>query len=260
MNEKLESLIDMAAEIVAPAQHIAVLTGAGVSAESGVGTFRDAQTGLWSHFDPQQLASQEGFTADPGRVWRWYMHRLDIVRRAQPNPGHVALAALETIVPAFALITQNVDDLHERAGSRNVLHLHGRIGRFHCNGCGLPYTLRPEDWEAPMPPTCAFCTDYVRPSVVWFGELLPAHELAEAHRRTEQCDVFLVIGTSGVVYPAAHLPVIAKQRGAPVIEVNPEASALSEIADIWLPGPSGEVLPKLLDAVRLRRARQTDAR
>lgn len=260
MNENMERLIESAAEIIAAAQRIAVLTGAGVSAESGVGTFRDAQTGLWSRFDPQQLASQEGFAADPGRVWRWYMHRLQMVERARPNPGHIALAALEAMTPTFTLITQNVDDLHERAGSRNVLHLHGCIERFHCNGCGLPYTLRMEDRDAPMPPTCTFCTDYIRPSVVWFGELLPAQELAEAQHAAETCDVFLVIGTSGVVYPAAHLPAMAKHRAAPIIEVNPEESALSEMAEIWLSGPSGALLPRLVEAVRLRRAGQENPR
>lgn len=238
-----------AAAILAAARCITVLTGAGVSAESGVATFRDAQTGLWSRFDPQQLASQEGFAADPGLVWRWYTHRLAMVEAAQPNPGHWALARLELLVPQFLLVTQNVDDLHERAGNHRVIHLHGHIGRFHCNGCQTPYTLRPGDREAPLPPTCPHCTDYIRPSVVWFGEMLPEQEMQEAWRAAEQCDVLLVIGTSGVVYPAAQLPAIARRRGAHIIEINTERSALSDLASVLLLGPSGELLPSLMDAM-----------
>lgn len=247
MTKQLEELIALAANIMAHARYITVLTGAGASAESGVGTFRDAQTGLWSRFDPQQLASQEGFATDPGMVWRWYMHRLAMVEGAQPNPGHEALAALERTALQFTLVTQNVDDLHERAGNRNILHLHGHIGRFHCNGCKTPYTLRAGDREAPLPPCCPFCTDYVRPNVVWFGEMLPELEIREAWRAAEGCDVFLVIGTSGVVYPAAQLPALARRHGAHVIEINSERSALSDLAGVMLLGPSGRILPMLLD-------------
>ena len=250
MVKHLDVLIASAADLLANAGSIVVFTGAGVSAESGIGTFRDALTGLWSRFNPQQLASQEGFTADPGLVWRWYMERLTAVENARPNHGHEALAAIETIVPEFTLVTQNIDDLHERAGNRHVLHLHGHIGRFFCNGCGAPYSLRAGDREAPLPPNCPFCTDYVRPGVVWFGEMLPEQEMFEAWRAAECCDVLLVIGTSGVVYPAAELPALARRRGARVIEVNVEESALSSIAEIVLIGPSGAVLPNLLAAMR----------
>lgn len=248
-----ERLIASAAALLADAHSIVVFTGAGVSAESGVGTFRDALTGLWSRFDPQQLASQEGFAADPGMVWRWYMERLAIVENAIPNRGHEALAAMEAIAPELVLVTQNVDDLHERAGSRNVLHLHGHIGRYYCNGCGAPYTLRAGDREAPMPPNCPFCTDYVRPGVVWFGELLPEQALSDAWNAAKHCDVLLVIGTSGVVYPAAQLPALAQRHGARVIEVNIEESALSDIAEITLIGQSGTVLPRLLNAMQERK-------
>ncbi|GIK71826.1 MAG: NAD-dependent protein deacylase 1 [Chloroflexota bacterium] len=242
-------LLTTAARLLVDVHCVVVFTGAGVSAESGVGTFRDALTGLWSRFDPQQLASQEGFAADPGLVWRWYIERLTTIENARPNRGHEALAAMEKIIPEFVLVTQNVDDLHERAGNRHVLHLHGHIGRFRCNGCGAAYSLRAGDREALMPPCCTICTGYVRPAVVWFGEMLPEQELFEAWGAAERCDVMLVVGASGVVYPAAQLPAVAQRHGACIIEVNLEESALSELADITLIGPSGEILPRLLDAM-----------
>ena len=154
MDAELTRSLIVAADLMADAQTVVVLTGAGVSAESGISTFRDAQSGLWSDFDPLQLASPEGFAADPGLVWRWYMHRLIAVEAATPNPGHLALAELERLAPAFTLITQNVDDLHERAGNAHTLHLHGRIGHFFCCECQTPYTLRPDDLTSPMPPVC----------------------------------------------------------------------------------------------------------
>ncbi len=238
-----------AARLLRTAQRIACLTGAGISAESGIATFRDTQTGLWANFDPMQLASQAGFSADPGVVWRWYMDRLQRVQQAQPNPGHRALADLEARVHRFTLITQNVDDLHERAGSRSVLHLHGRIDRFHCNRCGFDHALTMQERSAPRPPQCLACGDSVRPSVVWFGESLPGRILDHAWRAAERCDVMLVVGTSGVVYPAAQLPLLARQLGAHLIEVNPERTALSDMADAYLQGPAGVVLPDLLEAI-----------
>ncbi len=255
MTTHMDSMMAAAASLLTMARRVVVFTGAGVSAESGIGTFRDALTGHWSRFDPQQLASQEGFAADPGLVWRWYIERLTSVENALPNRGHAAIAVLETIFPEFTLVTQNVDDLHERAGNRNVLHLHGHIGRFHCNGCGAPYTRCAGDREAPMPPQCPFCTDYVRPSVVWFGEMLPEQEMFQAWSAAERCDVLLVVGTSGVVYPAAQLPTLARRRGARVIEVNVEESALSDIAEITLLGPSGVILPRLVDAMQHHQGR-----
>lgn len=252
MNTAWTRSLAAAADLLANAQAVAVLTGAGVSAESGISTFRDAQSGLWSHFDPQQLASQEGFAADPGLVWRWYMHRLAAVEAAAPNPGHLALAALERQTPTFTLITQNVDDLHERAGNTHTLHLHGHIARFFCNECQTPYMLHPDDRTAPMPPACKFCTGYIRPGVVWFGEMLPEQEMRAAWRAADTCDLFLVIGTSGVVYPASQLPARARRRGTPIIEINPEPSELSALADICLRGPSGTVLPQLVTKLRGR--------
>lgn len=244
----VEENIRIAAARVAGAMRIVCFTGAGVSAESGIATFRDAQTGLWSRFDPQQLASQEGFAADPALVWQWYMARLDAVATAHPNAGHVALAELARLAPAFDLITQNVDDLHERAGSAEVIHLHGSIAQFRCNRCRRPHTLATSERSAPTPPQCRHCSGLVRPSVVWFGEMLPEAAVQAAWHAAETCDVMLVIGTSGAVYPAAHLPRMAKANGAFVINVNPEAD-MSGVADITLQGTSGTVLPALVEAV-----------
>lgn len=238
-----------AARLLHAARRVVCLTGAGVSAESGIPTFRDAQTGLWARFDPAQLASQEGFAAAPGLVWRWYMERLDLVEHAHPNAGHLAIAALARQITDFTLVTQNVDNLHERAGSHSVLHLHGRIDRFLCNECGFEHVLTAQDRTAPTPPHCAACNGLVRPGVVWFGELLPARILDHAWRAAERCDAMLVVGTSGVVYPAAQLPLLAHQAGARIIEVNPERSPLTEMADVYLQGPAGALLPALLDAM-----------
>lgn len=238
-----------AASLLNRARRIVCLTGAGVSAESGIPTFRDAQTGLWARFDPLQLASQEGFALEPGLVWQWYMARLRTVERAQPNPGHLALAHLERRAPHFTLVTQNVDDLHERAGSHSALHLHGRIDRFHCNRCGFDHTLTAQERSAPEPPQCLACGDSVRPSVVWFGESLPGRILDHAWRAAERCDVMLVVGTSGVVYPAAQLPLLAHQFGARIIEVNPERSTLADLLHVHLQGPAGVLLPALLAAM-----------
>lgn len=230
------------------AERVAVLTGAGVSAESGVPTFRDAQTGLWARYDPETLASPQGFAANPGLVWRWYMHRLALVEAAAPNPGHRALAQLQAQRPDLTLITQNVDDLHERAGSQGVIHLHGSLFRFRCHRCRAPYALRDEDRTAPEPPTCPQCDGRVRPDVVWFGEMLPQRALQAALDAARASHLFLVVGTSGVVYPAAQLPYTAQASGAAIIEVNPAPTPITQIADVHLAGPSGEVLPMLFDA------------
>lgn len=248
----MNDLIDRAAEALAKARRVACLTGAGVSAESGIATFRDALTGLWSKFDPMTLASQEGFAADPGLVWRWYMDRLSWVEEATPNPGHVALARLEVLTPTFTLITQNVDNLHEKAGSEDVLHIHGSLARFRCNRCDAPYALSPEDRSAPEPPRCPACGGPVRPDVVWFGEMLPYDVLRASQQAARTCDVMLVVGTSGVVYPAAELPYTAKSAGAFVIDVNPDPSEISSMADVFLQGRSGEMVPRLMQAVEQR--------
>jgi NAD-dependent deacetylase len=224
---------------------VLVLTGAGVSAESGIATFREAQSGLWSRYDPETLASAEGFARNPGLVWRWYMDRFGGAVHAQPNAGHSALARLETLDATLTLVTQNVDDLHERAGSSRVLHLHGSLGEFRCSNCARPHLLADAERYAPEPPRCATCHGYVRPGVVWFGELLPEDVLEGAWQAARRCDLCLVVGTSGVVYPAAALPEMAQRSGALVVEVNTERSELSPRADIVLIGRSGQVLPAL---------------
>ena len=236
-----------AAALLRDAQAVACLTGAGVSAESGVATFRDAATGLWSKFDPQHLASQAGFAVDPGLVWRWYMERLQKISSVQPNPGHIALAKLAARFAQFDLITQNIDDLHERGGSPTVYHLHGSITRYRCNRCAAPYTLRPHDITAQKPPVCPHCRGLIRPDIVWFGEMLPRREMEETWRAARECEVMLVVGTSGIVYPAAQLPQLALQHGATIIEINPEPTPLTPIAGVALQAPSGEALPALLE-------------
>lgn len=251
MYSKTRTLLADAARLVRQAKRIVCLTGSGVSAESGVATFRNVENGLWSRFDPQRLATQEGFAANPGLVWQWYMHRLAAVEQAQPNPGHQSLAQLERDAEHFTLVTQNVDDLHERGGSRHVLHLHGRINRFRCNVCGFDHDLLPAERRATMPPRCFACGGAIRPGVVWFGEPLPGRLLDKAWQASEHCDLFLVVGTSGVVYPAAQLPLLARQCGACLIDINPEATPLSEQADIHLPGRSGALLPLLLEQMEL---------
>lgn len=245
----MDQQIAYAATHLTNARRVTCLTGAGVSAESGIATFRDALTGLWSKFDPQQLASQAGFATDPGLVWRWYMDRLARMEETAPNPGHMALAEIEALTSEFTLITQNVDNLHEQAGSVNVLHLHGSLARFRCNSCGAAHALNKEDRAAAMPPDCSVCGGPVRPDVVWFGEMLPYGALQQAAHAAEMCDVMLVLGTSGVVYPAAQLPYTAKSAGAFVIDINPEPSDISMMADVFLQGPSGEIGPQLAAAV-----------
>lgn len=243
-------MIEQAAEKLRNAQHVVCSTGAGVSAESGVSTFRDAETGYWSKFNPEDLASQQGFAKDPGLVWRWYMERLyGTTVEARPNPGHEALAQIETLVPKFTLVTQNVDNLHEQAGSTNVIHLHGNIASFYCNVCRTDYDLQEEDRTDDEPPICPICGGMVRPGVVWFGEQLPAKEINAAWDAAQSCDVMLVVGTSGVVYPAAHVPFVAKEQGATVIDVNPDRDEIAAIANIFLQGSSGQILPQVVEVM-----------
>jgi NAD-dependent deacetylase len=226
------------------ARVVAALTGAGISAESGLATFRDAQTGLWARFDPHELATPAAFARNPQLVWDWYAWRREQAAMAQPNAGHVALAELERRTPEFALITQNVDGLHQRAGSRNVVELHGNIARVKCSREGTPAA----HWEAApgAVPRCAHCGAWLRPDVVWFDEMLPEAALAAAEDAMRRCAVLLVIGTSAEVYPAAALPELARRSGALVVEINLTATALSARADYALRGAAGAVLPGLL--------------
>lgn len=226
------------------ARFIAVLSGAGISAESGLATFRDAQTGLWARFDPRDLATPSAFARNPQLVWDWYAWRRECVARAQPNAAHAALVDLERRAGEFALVTQNVDGLHQRAGSRNVVELHGSIARVRCSREG---TLVAEWKAAPdTVPRCASCGALLRPDVVWFEESLPEDALAAAESAARRCQVLLVVGTSAEVYPAAALPALARRCGATVVEINPGATALSAAADYVLRGAAGAVLPALL--------------
>ena len=236
-----------ARDYIAQARRVAVLTGAGISAESGIPTFRDTSSGLWAKFDPVKLASEEGFRADPPLVWRWYAWRRGLVGAAQPNAGHLALAAAQARFDAFELITQNVDGLHARAGSAPI-ELHGNLMRTVCLArCGFV-----EDYPLLLPvgepPRCPACGDWLRPGVVWFGEMLDVATLQQAQAVAARCDVLLVIGASGLVYPAAGLPAEALRHGAKVIVVNPQASELDELATVVVRGTAAVDVPKLLTA------------
>lgn len=232
------------------AEYILVLTGAGVSAESGVPTFRDAQEGLWSKYRPEELASPEGFERDPEMVWNWYQWRRELIGRVKPNAGHYALAELEQISQRFLLVTQNVDGLHQAAGSEEVVELHGNILR---NICTKTRQAISDEWiaehPASPPPSPHAKGAYARPGVVWFGESLPEEALNQALEAVTQCDTIIVAGTSGVVEPAASLPYWAKQQGAVVVDINPERTPISDYADYYLAGNSADVLPKLVAAL-----------
>jgi NAD-dependent deacetylase len=225
---------------------IAVLSGAGISAESGVPTFRDDKNGLWANFDPYELSSVQGWQQNPARVWAWYLWRHHLVRCVQPNDGHRAVAAWQNHAEV-TVITQNVDDLHERAGSTPVHHLHGSLFAFRCDTCGLAYTGDLPDMAEPAtqmePPTCS-CGGLIRPDIVWFGEQLPKGPWQRAVEATATADVLVVVGTSGIVYPAAGLPDLA--RGAVIIEVNPEPTPLSASATLTVRQPASQALPTLL--------------
>ena len=228
---------------LAEAQSVAVLTGAGISAESGIPTFRGAG-GLWNHYRAEDLATPEAFARDPRLVWEWYNWRRETIAKAAPNPAHLALVKLERAKPSFTLITQNVDGLHNLAGSGRVLKLHGDIWRMRCTDCGSNWP----DRRVPLPklpPHCA-CGGLARPGVVWFGEPLPPGMMNEAEHAVASSEVFLVIGTSATVYPAAGLVPFANQNGAVVIEINLEPTPFSESVDFALEGPAGELLPQLL--------------
>ncbi|HLO31974.1 MAG TPA: NAD-dependent deacylase [Anaerolineales bacterium] len=223
---------------------LVALTGAGVSQESGLRTFRDAQAGLWVQYKPEDLASPEAFRRDPKLVWDWYAWRREAVKGVRPNPGHYALVEIAKHIPEFTLITQNVDGLHRMAGSQNVLELHGNIQRVRCADCYSYAETWEEDPESV--PRCKHCGGLLRPDVVWFGEALPRDQLEAAVEAARACDVFFSIGTSGVVQPAASLAFAAHNRGALVVEINAEPTPLTPKADYALHGKSGEILPELV--------------
>jgi NAD-dependent deacetylase len=233
-----------AAATLAAARHVCILTGAGISAESGIPTFRDALTGLWAKFRPEELATPEAFERDPGFVWKWYEWRRELIRQARPNAGHLALAAIARRVPRLTLVTQNVDGLHQRAGSENVIEYHGNILRDRCL-VEQAVAERSRDVGGDLP-RCASCGGLLRPDVVWFGEMIPREAMRLADAAAAECDVFLSVGTSSLVYPAAGLAETALGRGVPVIEVNPNPTELTPRAGTVLAGPAGAMLPALL--------------
>lgn len=241
-----------AADALTHAQHVVVITGAGVSAESGIRTFRDTMEGLWKEFDPQRLATPEAFAADPEMVTRWYDWRRLGCLAAEPNPAHLALARLEHAMTEsgrrLTLLTQNVDRLHQRAGSREVVELHGSIIEWRCTQCGRVMTPPGEAFAAFPPPSPFAHGALLRPNVVWFGEMLPEAALREADEAMRTCDVFISIGTSSVVYPAAAYARHALEKGASVIEVNPDETPLTRLATWSLRGKAGEILPGLVGA------------
>lgn len=229
------------------AKKVAVLTGAGISAESGIPTFRDAQTGLWAKYRPEDLATPQAFLKDPKLVWDWYAWRRTLCAKSDPNPGHFALVEMAKRIPSFTLITQNVDGLHRRAGSQNVIELHGNIYRIKCFDDEQVVEHWDEHDEAP--PKCPRCKiGLLRPDVVWFGEMLPREALLAAEEAARGCEVFFSIGTSSVVEPAASLPYRAANQGAVVVEVNLIRTPLSERADFLLQAPAGQALPALVKA------------
>jgi NAD-dependent deacetylase len=234
-------------EALRASRHVCVLTGSGISAESGVPTFREALTGLWEKFDPHQLATPEAFLKDPELIWKWYRWRRELVTKVEPNAGHRALVELATRVQKLTLITQNVDGLHQRAGSKNVIEFHGNLFQDRCfvEGCIVTDAGRVAD-EVPV---CPACGGHLRPGVVWFGEAIPESALGAAITAASNCDLFFSVGTSALVWPAAGLAETARAAGAKVIEVNPNTTPLSGDSDFCLNGNAGTVLPDLVSSL-----------
>lgn len=229
------------------ARHVCILTGAGVSAESGVPTFREAQDGLWSKYQAEELATPDAFLADPVLIWRWYRWRRDLVAEAEPNPGHYAIAQLADLIPRLTLVTQNVDNMHQRAGSKDVIEFHGNIFEDRCFADG---SLQVGD-DTTAVPVCGECGANLRPGVVWFGEAIPEQALNESCAAASDCELFLSVGTSSLVYPAAGLADLAKQNGAMVAEINPNPTMNAANFDYSIAGNSGVILPELVDSLSL---------
>ncbi|MFW6042361.1 MAG: SIR2 family NAD-dependent protein deacylase [Chloroflexota bacterium] len=228
------------------AQHVVVLTGAGISAESGIPTFRDAQTGLWAQYDPEELATPRAFRRNPQLVWEWYRWRRSLVQKASPNAAHRALVQMEQNAPRLTVVTQNVDGLHQQAGSSKVLELHGNIMRARCSAEDKIVASPERDGSGDELPHCPNCGALLRPDVVWFGEPLPTEALNAATAAIGTCDLLLCVGTSGLVHPAASLPLLALERGAITAEINPQKTPLSQWMDYELRAPAGAVLPPLV--------------
>lgn len=261
----MTSDIQRAARLAADAKSVVVLSGAGMSAESGVPTFRDAQTGLWERFTPEELATETAFRANPSMVWTWYVWRAMLVKSVEPNAGHTVLGAwqqhLATRHGSLTVATQNVDDLHERGGAQDVLHLHGSLHAYRCLNCHrsarfdpastgvtADQDFDPEDLVTTV--ACDHCEQGIlRPGVVWFGEMLPEDAFGTAVNALEEADLVVVVGSSGLVQPAASLPMIGRQAGAAIIEINPSATKLSDSADVYLPLTAAVALPEILNSV-----------
>lgn len=232
-------------EALRRAERVLFFTGAGTSAESGLPTFRDAQTGLWANYRPQDLATPEAFARDPETVWRWYQWRRRVHADVAPNAGHRAIAAMQARIVQATVVTQNVDRLHEQAGSTDIIHLHGHVFLNKCAACGIALPDVPHDLETP--PACPDCGGLYRPDIVWFGEGLPQEAWTRAAQLAQEAQILLSIGTSAMVYPAAELPRLARAAGALVVQINLEPTPLDAIAHN-LRGPSAVILPALLEA------------
>lgn len=239
-------------ERLANARAVTCFTGAGVSAESGVATFRAAD-GLWSKFKPEELANVDAFLANPQMVWEWYQSRREVVLEARPNPGHLAIAELESLIPSVSVVTQNIDGLHTQAGSSDVIELHGNIRKNFCQKCRRRYD--DEELLVEKQVQSCECGGKIRPDVVWFGELLPADAMERAEERAAQANVLFSIGTSAVVYPAAGIPLLALQAGAYVVEINPEPTPLTPYVHETIRATSGTAVPELIGRLRERKER-----
>jgi NAD-dependent deacetylase len=237
-----------AAQKIAAAKSIVFFTGAGISAESGVPTFR-GKGGIWNKLKPEELANFDAFMRNPDMVWEWYQYRRSIVQKTEPNAGHYAIVEFEKLIDKVTVVTQNVDNLHKRAGSKNVFELHGNIERNYCIECKEPWYPVDEIEEAGVP-HCKFCGGLIRPDVVWFGEMLPQEVFASSEAAAGRSDVCIIAGTSAVVYPAVYIPITAKNAGSFLIEINIEPTEISRAVDFSIMGKSGEVIPKLLEEVK----------
>jgi NAD-dependent deacetylase len=221
-----------------------------MSKESGIPTFRDAPSALWANYDPEDLATPQGFKRNPPLVWKWYVERRKMIGQASPHAGHYAIAELDPMFDEFLLLTQNIDNLHREAGSRDFVELHGNIFRFKCFDRHHPIEELPKSDE--VPPRC-HCGSMIRPDVVWFGEMLAQDDLDRAFGALSTCEAILVVGTSGIVYPAAGFPGAAKSMGAKVVEVNPDDTEITQLADVFVKAPAGEALPAIIERIKERR-------
>ncbi len=228
------------------AKSIMFFTGAGISAESGIPTFR-GKDGIWNKLKPEELANFSAFLKNPDMVWEWYQHRRKIIHETEPNPGHFSMAEFEKIYNDVTVVTQNIDNLHRRAGSENVLELHGNIERNYCIDCSEPYYIDSDDESLPK---CKFCGGLIRPDVVWFGEMLPQEIFAKSEKAAERSDICIIAGTSAVVYPAAYIPITAKNSDSYLVEINVTPTDITGFVDYSIMGKSGEIMPVILEAVK----------